>query len=65
MHGSSDGHVTLHGTWQFFKDRKLKVKHPWTPILLENGSLIFGHYKQYENLSLVSLHGGGHSSIVS
>jgi len=60
--GASDFALSLAGTWQWIKDRKFKVTKPWTSWLTKDQEFI-GNIKQWENLTLVTVHGLGHDGM--
>jgi len=58
IQGATDGLITMAGTWKWIQDRKLKTSQAWTPYSLSDGSF-FANIKQYENLTLVTIHAEG------
>jgi len=61
--GVTDSALSLAGTWKWIKDLKFKVTQKWTPWLTKDSELI-GNIKQWENLTLVTIHGLGHNGII-
>ena len=59
--GDIDGILSLPGAWEWIRERKYKVTRPWTPWLTQDKELV-GYVKEWENLTLVTIHGYGHSA---
>jgi hypothetical protein len=58
--GDIDGILSLPGAWSWIRQRNYKVTRKWTPWMSKKNELV-GYVKEWENLTLVTVHGFGHS----
>ncbi len=63
--GDTDGILSLAGAWGWIRKRKYKVTRPWTPYLDRINGQLVGFVKEYNNFSIVTVHGFGHGGSIS
>ena len=62
--GDTDGILSLPGAWRWIRKLKFKTTKPWTPWLSKSEELL-GYVKEWDKLTLVTIHGFGHDGQVS
>ena len=63
--GNSDSMVPSVGTERWIRDMNLTITKEWAPYFIQTSlttKQIAGYIENYENLTLATVHGGGHMS---